>query len=160
MIVSEKRKEYLMAYKEANKEKINEYAKAYREANKEKITEYNKAYWKANKEKLAYTFEQDLNTIQIEMEKNNIEDATTGEQHPLILRLLLGRKITLETVVILNKGLDFIDDFKDDLILKDTCLLVKKYGPFITKNTITLLNNHRTLINIIARTRNSSNTKI
>lgn len=114
--------------------------------------------WKASKERLAYTFEQDLNTIQFEMEKNNIEDATLGEQHPLILRLLLGKLISLETVVILNKGLDFIDDYNDDLILKDTCLLVKKYSPFITNNTNTLLNKHHTLINIIARTRNSSNT--
>ena len=70
MVISEKRKESLRAYRaankekiketkkayrEANKEKIKEYAKTYREANKEKITEYNKAYWKANKEKAKET---------------------------------------------------------------------------------------------------------
>ena len=114
--------------------------------------------WKANKERLAYTFEQDLNTIQFKMEQDNIEDATIDEQHPLVLRLLLGRIITLETVVILNKGLDFIDDYKDDLILKDTCLLVKRYQPFVMSNTISLADKHQTLINNIARARNSSNT--
>ena len=115
---------------------------------------------KANKERLSYTFEQDLLSIQSRMELDNVEDATVDEQHPLILKMLLGKYIALETVVILNKGLDFIDDFKDDLILKDTCLLVRKYSPFVTNNTNTLLDKHQTLINIIARTRNSSNTKI
>ena len=115
--------------------------------------------WKANKERLSYTFEQDLLSIQSRMELDNVEDATVDEQHPLILKMLLGKYIALETVVILNKGLDFIDDYNNDLILKDTCLLVRKYSPFVTNNTNTLLDKHQTLINIIARTRNSSNTK-
>jgi hypothetical protein len=60
----EKRKAYLKAYHEANKEKIaekkkayyqanKEKRKAYRKANKEKIAEKKKAYRKANKEKIA-----------------------------------------------------------------------------------------------------------
>ena len=114
--------------------------------------------WKANKERLSYTFEQDLNSIQLRMEKDNIEDATVDDQHPLILKLLLGKQIALETVVILNKAVNFIDDYNDDLILKDTCLLVRKYSPFVVKNTKTLIEEHQDLINIIARTRNSSNT--
>ena len=66
--------------------------------------------WKANKERLSYTFEQDLNSIQLRMEKDNIEDATVDDQHPLILKMLLGKQIALETVVILNKAVNFIDD--------------------------------------------------
>ena len=54
--------------------------------------------------------------------------------------------------------MNFIDDYNDDLILKDTCLLVRKYSPFVVKNTKTLIEEHQDLINIIARTRNSSNT--
>ena len=57
-------------------------------------------HWKENKEKLNYTFEQDLHSIQLRMEKDNIEDATKDEQHPLILKMLMGRQIALETVVI------------------------------------------------------------
>ena len=114
--------------------------------------------WKARLERISYTFEQDLLTIQTRMELDKVEDATVDDQHPLILKMLLGRQITLETVVILNKGLDFINDYNDDLILEDTCLLVRKYGPFVTNNTKTLLDKHQTLINKIARTRNSSNT--
>ena len=107
---------------------------------------------------MGYTFEQDLNTIQTRMDIENIEDATVDTQHPLILKMLLGRQITLETVVILNKGLNFCNDYNDDLILKDTCLLVNKYTPFIGKSTKNLYLKHQDLINIIARTRNSSNT--
>ncbi len=116
--------------------------------------------WKNNKEKRAYTFEQDLHAIQLRMEKDNIEDATVSDQHPLILKMLLGKQIALETVVIFNKAINFIDDYSDDLILKDTCLLVRKYSPFVVKNTKTLIEEHLGLINNIARTRNSSNTML
>ena len=123
-------------------------------------TESMKTYerWKARQQSMGYTFEQDLNTIQTRMDIENIEDATVDTQHPLILKMLLGRQITLETVVILNKGLNFCNDYNDDLILKDTCLLVNKYTPFIGKSTKNLYLKHQDLINIIARTRNSSNT--
>jgi len=123
-------------------------------------TEAMKTYekWKARQQRMGYTFEADLNTIQTRMEIEKIEDATVDTQHPLILKMLLGRQITLETVVIMNKGLNFCNDYNDDLILKDTCLLVNKYTPFIGKNTKNLYLKHQDLINIIARTRNSSNT--
>ena len=122
-------------------------------------TEAMKTYerWKARQQSIGYTFEQDLNTIQTRMDIENIEDATVDNQHPLILKMLLGRQITLETVVILNKKLNFCNDYKDDLILKDTCLLINKYSPFM-KSTKNLHLKHQDLINIIARTRNSSNT--
>jgi len=122
-------------------------------------TEAMKTYerWKARQQSIGYTFEQDLNTIQTRMDIENIEDATVDNQHPLILKMLLGRQITLETVVILNKKLNFCNDYKDDLILKDTCLLINKYSPFM-KSTKNLYLKHQDLINIIARTRNSSNT--
>jgi len=116
--------------------------------------------WRNNKEKRAYTFEQDLHAIQLRMDKDNIEDATVDDQHPLILKMLLGKQIALETVVIFNKAINFIDDYSDDLILKDTCLLVRKYSPFVVKNTKTLIEEHLGLINNIARTRNSSYTTI
>ncbi len=113
--------------------------------------------WKARKERLGYNFEQDLIAIQNRMEKDNIEDATIGD-HPLILKMLLGKQITLETVVILNRDMNFVEDFSDDMILGDTCLLISKYTPFVKKDTKTLTLKHETLINNIARTRNSSNT--
>ena len=72
--------------------------------------------WQARKERLSYNFEQDLLAIQTRMEKDNILDATHGD-HPLILKMLLGKQVTLETVVILNRLLNFIDEYSDDMIL-------------------------------------------
>ena len=73
--------------------------------------------------------------------------------------MLMGQKIALETVVILNKHFNFCDDYKDDLVLSDLCLLVRKYTPFIgKKSTVSLLTKHETLINNIARNRNVSYT--
>jgi len=51
MVISEKKKEYMRAYRAANKEK----EKAYRAANKEKRKEYRKVYQEANKEKIKET---------------------------------------------------------------------------------------------------------
>ena len=115
-------------------------------------------HWKAKKERIQYTFEQDLYSIHLRMEKDNMTDATQGD-HPLILKMLMGQKIALETVVILNKHFNFCDDYKDDLVLSDLCLLVRKYTPFIgKKSTVSLLTKHETLINNIARNRNVSYT--
>jgi len=92
------------------------------------------------------------------MDSDNIEDATTGDGHPLLLKMLLGKLITLETVVILNRELNFIQDYANDLILNDTCLTIQRYTPFVDNSTKKLYLKHLDLINKIARTRNSSNT--
>ena len=92
------------------------------------------------------------------MESDKIEDATTGDGHPLILKMLLGKLITLETVVILNRELNFINDYANDLILSDTCLTIQRYTPFVDNSTKNMYLKHLDLINKIARTRNCSNT--
>jgi hypothetical protein len=82
----------------------------------------------------------------------------SNKDHPVEIRLLLGKHIAIESVVILDQILPFVDDYIEDLIIGDTCLLVKRYEPFVMSNTKALANKHQTLINKIARTRNSSNT--
>jgi hypothetical protein len=58
----------------------------------------------------------------------------------------------------LNRDMNFVEDFSDDMILGDTCLLISKYTPFVKKDTKTLTLKHETLINNIARNRNVSYT--
>ena len=110
--------------------------------------------WKARRDRISYTFGQDLEVIL------NPNRKLMGylSDHPVEIRLLLGKHIAIESVVILNQILPFIDDYLDDLIIGDTCLLVKRYQPFVMSNTKTLADKHQTLINNIARARNSSNT--
>ena len=116
--------------------------------------------WKSRQNSQSYIFKQDLESILERMDSDKIEDATVGDGHPLILKMLLGKLITLETVVILNRELDFIQDYADDLILKDTCLTIQRYTPFVDNSTKRLYLKHLDLINKIARTRNSSNTML
>lgn len=114
--------------------------------------------WKARQNSQSYRFKQDLESVLERMDSDNIEDATTGDGHPLLLKMLLGKLITLETVVILNRELNFIQDYANDLILSDTCLTIQRYTPFVDNSTKKLYLKHLDLINKIARTRNSSNT--
>ena len=73
--------------------------------------------------------------------------------------MLLGSQITLETVVILNRNLDFCNEYKEDLVLSDFVRLVEKYTPFVSKkSTNPLYVKHTDLINNIARNRNVSYT--
>ena len=110
--------------------------------------------WEVRRDRISYTFGQDLEVILNSEEKL----MGTNNDHPVEIRLLLGRHIAIESVVILNQILPFIDDYIDDLLIGDTCLLVKRYEPFVMSNTVSLADKHQTLINKIARTRNSSNT--
>ena len=111
--------------------------------------------WVARRDRISYTFGQDLELI------CNSDEKLMGsnKHHPVELRLLLGKHISIETVVILDQITPFIDDYIDDLIIGDTCLLVKRYEPFVTSNTVLIGSKYKTLINNIARARNSSNTE-
>lgn len=91
--------------------------------------------WKARKERLTYMFKQDISTIMLEAEKQNVDPFISEGQHPLVLKLYLGKKITLETLVILDKLFDFVyindTSLADDFIWKDLSLLIKKYRVFV-----------------------------
>ena len=114
--------------------------------------------WISRRNKRSYQFKEDLESLSLRQDKENIEDVTVDTGHPLIIKMLLGKQIGLETVVILNRELNFINEYSDDLILKDTCQTVLKYTPFVEENTKTLYVKHLDLINKIASTRNSANT--
>ena len=107
--------------------------------------------WISRRDKIGYTFGQDLDTI------DNADQIlmSTDNDHPIAIRLLLGKHITVESVVILNLFQPFIDDYTSDLIIGDTCMLIKRYTPFLINgiiNTKKLHVKHLTLINKIAST--------
>lgn len=97
-------------------------------------TEASEVYkeWKARKSRRDYQFEQDVDLIKLEMEKQNISNPFDGEgQHSLVYRLYLGKKITVETIVSLDKLFNFSHNDNDDIFLKDISLLIRKYRPFV-----------------------------
>jgi len=104
--------------------------------------------WIARRDRIGYTFGQDLDKI-INADRYLM---STDNEHPIEIRLLLGKHITMESVVILNEIRPFLEDYIKDLIIGDTCLLIKRYSPFVKEmcNTKKLHLKHETLINNIA----------
>lgn len=88
--------------------------------------------WKTRKARRDYQFEQDIELIKLEMEKESIPDPFIADQghHALVYRLYLGKKISIETLVLLDK-LFKMSDNSDDIFLESINLLVKKYRPFV-----------------------------
>ena len=57
-------------------------------------------------------------------------------QHPVLLKNFLAKRISLETMVILQGLLNYIQqwdkELKDDLVYPDSRRLIVKYGAFLT----------------------------
>lgn len=95
--------------------------------------------WKKRTESLSYTFSQDMkkiNDILYEKEEpfNNL--FKIYNTHPLILRLLLRKEISLESFIIMNEILEFFGELntklKYDIVWAEVKKKCKKYRPFLT----------------------------
>ena len=114
--------------------------------------------WVVKQPKISYTFGEDLKTIE-----NWREHLMSENDHPTHVRLYMGGHIQAETVAILEMLNPVLHDYVDDFIIGDTCKIIQRYRPFVELtgvNTKRLAVKHETLINNIARTRNSSNTML
>ncbi len=92
--------------------------------------------WKIRQQKLTYIFTQDIISIITESEKTGQDPFTSNNgTHPIVVRLYLGGKISLETVIILDKLFDFRysndTSLQFDFVWKDISLLIKKYRIFL-----------------------------
>ena len=96
-------------------------------------TEANEVYaeWQTRMQKLGYTFKQDIQTLYADGDPFEVING----QHPTVLKLYLGKKISLESIAILAK-IGIIDNtdyssLSNDFIWNDFAHLVKKYKPFV-----------------------------
>lgn len=92
--------------------------------------------WKTLQGRLSYQFKQDAGTIMEWAEATGQDPLVSYDgQHPIVLKLFLGKKITLESVIVLDKLFDFVysndTSMQNDFIWKDFARLVKKYRIFI-----------------------------
>lgn len=92
--------------------------------------------WKSRQQKLSYVFSQDVNNILLEAERTGEDPfASISGSHPIIVRLYLGGKISLETVIILDKLFNFkysIDtSLQNDFVWKEVSRLIQKYRIFV-----------------------------
>ena len=105
------------------------------------IEEANEYYleWQKRKQSITRVFKDDLNTIELESQKNvlsldQIINFTLNE-YPSIIKLYLGKKIAIESVSILNDLLDFIPKWKQNqsgmLILESDIRRIEKIKGFV-----------------------------
>jgi hypothetical protein len=92
--------------------------------------------WKRINESLSYQYKQDLDILAQENINSLVEDLwDCHDGHPIILKRYLGKTVTLETLVILNKLFKFIEQVDEQLIFDPiwhtVSKLISKYSPFI-----------------------------
>jgi hypothetical protein len=95
--------------------------------------------WKKRMESLFYTFSEDVDFLLSEVQEFDNLFKLQGT-HPPLLKFLLGKRISMETFVILNQILDFIPGFDriitEQLIWKDVRRTVLKYSPFLSIDVV------------------------
>ena len=90
-----------------------------------RFTEYKK-----RKQKLSHMFEQEVKEL---LEKKTIQEVLTcsNGQHPYLLKQFLGKKISIETMCILNDITDYSITWnkliKENIVYPDTYHKIKKY---------------------------------
>ena len=96
--------------------------------------------WKKSQQSLAYTVEQDLESVVSSMGSqgytfNNLFETMGG--HPPLLKLFLKRQLNLDTLVVMDIVLGFTNSWDkqmDDPLWNNLSLKIKKYKPFLSIN--------------------------
>jgi len=88
--------------------------------------------WKKRFQALSYYFEQELKNCLTSLDENVI---VKNQQHPFLLKIFLRKKISIESLIILDDLLGFSKHWNkelgDDIVWKEVNLLCKKYRPFL-----------------------------
>jgi hypothetical protein len=89
--------------------------------------------WKKRIDSLTYTFKEDMLSINDKEDKLDNVLKGIGGKHPLLYRLFLRNKVSLETMVILDDLVGYSKLWKryDDMMLNDFLFLMEKYRPFL-----------------------------
>jgi len=98
--------------------------------------------WKKRIESLQYNFTKDLDNLIIFCEINNISFEqlfyVSKNEHPYIIKEYLRKNISIETMVILDKLLNYTEkfdlDLDDKIIWPNISRIIKKYKPFLKIN--------------------------
>jgi IS30 family transposase len=73
----------------------------------ENDAEDNLQEWNRRRESLTRVFENDLNEVVLQKERNNLSREQifkfTLDSYPLLLKMYIGKKVTIETMFLLNK---------------------------------------------------------
>lgn len=96
-------------------------------------TNYNE--WKKYNQSLSYNFTNDMRFLFTQVDDFDSLFSCHSGQHPVLLRNHLAKRVSLETMVILQRILNYVKRFdnnmKDDIIWPDSKRLIIKYGTFL-----------------------------
>lgn len=128
--------------KKYNKETIKEYFVSNFVANSNlwigSMSDDNYLEWQRKVQSISYLFRSDLEKLMMNVSDINEAFRCKTSQHPLVLRMYLGKSIMLETLVILNRITNFVNRYdmilENDFIWNEVSLLIKKYDPFLNLN--------------------------
>lgn len=98
--------------------------------------------WKNKIEALSYNFKNDMKEILDGLDLSRFDEESIfkvlPDEHPYIIKAYLSKKISIETLVILNKLFKFTDKFDTEIaeqvVWPDISRLIKKYHPFLRIN--------------------------
>ena len=88
--------------------------------------------WKKKTQSLSYVFKEEVNTLFSGVSFDELFDCSSG--HPPILKSYLGKKTSLETLVICDRILGYRKDFDkklNDPVWETVSRKIKKYSPFL-----------------------------
>lgn len=95
--------------------------------------------WKKRVESMSYTFEKEVKFVNSFCTKKGItfkDTLISNGQHPYIIKMYLRGDVSIETLVILNKILNYVPaldkELNGDLVWPDVSRVIKKYTPFLT----------------------------
>lgn len=98
--------------------------------------------WKRRIESMSYTFEKEVDKLNKVCLKHSVPFSAlfqlSTSSHPYIIKAHLRHDVSIETLVILDELLGYVEeldtDLADDLIWPDLSRIIKKYKPFLTFN--------------------------
>jgi len=95
--------------------------------------EQNYTEWKKRIQSLTYTFKTEIEDVFTNKDFDGMF-RVEGTRHPQIIKEYLGKNISIETFIILNKIIGFKDDFDkklSDPVWKFLSMRINKYNSFI-----------------------------
>ena len=96
------------------------------------FTEDNYSAWLKRQQSLMYNFEQELSSV----ESIGSLLSTNGSNHPVLLKKYIGKKMSLETMIMLDEITSFSKhwdkELEEDYVWKDVKKLMNNYKKFLT----------------------------
>jgi hypothetical protein len=91
--------------------------------------------WKKRNQKLSYLFETEVSDLLRKRNINKVLEVKNG-QHPILLKEFMGKKISLETICIMDEIIGFTKDWEksisETLVYPDIQNRINKYKSFIS----------------------------